>query len=77
VLILAGSYVLMRRYYGFFPLPRTLAPALLSAGVMGAVLWVLRELPVVLLVPAGAALYGVLLWLMSPASRELAAGVRR
>jgi hypothetical protein len=26
VLILAGSYVLMRRYFGFFPLPRTLAP---------------------------------------------------
>ena len=29
VLILAGSYVLMRRYFGFFPLPRTLVPALL------------------------------------------------
>jgi O-antigen/teichoic acid export membrane protein len=76
VLILAGSYVLMRRYFGFFPFPRTLVPALLAAAVMGGVLWVLRDVPVVLLVPFGAALYGGLMWLTSPASRELVAGVR-
>jgi O-antigen/teichoic acid export membrane protein len=76
VLILGGSYVLMRRYYDFFPLPRTLVPALLAAAVMAGVLWVLRDVPVVLLVPFGAALYGGLLWLTSPASRELVAGVR-
>ena len=43
VLILAGSYVLMRRYFGFFPLPRTLVPALLAAAVMAGVLWLLRR----------------------------------
>ena len=26
LLILAGSYVLMRRYFGFFPAPATLLP---------------------------------------------------
>jgi O-antigen/teichoic acid export membrane protein len=76
VLILAGSYVLMRRHFGFFPLPRTLAPALLAAAVMGGVLWLLRDAPVVLLVPLGAALYAALLWLLSPASRELVEGMR-
>jgi len=76
VLILAGSYVLMRRYFGFFPFPRTLVPALLAAAVMGGVLWLLQDAPVVLLVPFGAALYGGLMWLTSPASRELVAGVR-
>jgi O-antigen/teichoic acid export membrane protein len=76
VLILAGSYVLMRRYFDFFPAPRTLVPALGAAAVMGGLLWVLRDAPVLLLVPLGAAVYGGLLWLTSPASRELVAGVR-
>jgi O-antigen/teichoic acid export membrane protein len=76
LLILAGSYVLMRRYFDFFPVPRTLAPALLAAVVMGGVLWTLRDGPVVLLVPLGAALYAALMWAISPATRELVAGIR-
>jgi O-antigen/teichoic acid export membrane protein len=76
VLILAGSYVLMRRYYDFFPAPRTLAPALLAAAVMGGLLWALRDAPVLLLVPLGAAVYAALMWFTSPAGRELVAGVR-
>jgi O-antigen/teichoic acid export membrane protein len=76
VLILAGSYVLMRRYFHFFPAPRTLVPALLAAAAMGALLWALRDAPVLLLVPIGAAVYAGLMWLTSPASRELVAGVR-
>ena len=75
-LILAGSYVLMRRYYDFFPAPRTLAPALLAAAVMGGLLWALRDAPVLLLLPLGAAVYAALMWLTSPTSRELVAGVR-
>ena len=43
---------------------------------MAALLWLLRDAPVVLLVPLGAAVYAALLWLTSPASRELVAGVR-
>jgi O-antigen/teichoic acid export membrane protein len=75
-LILAGSYVLMRRYFDFFPAPRTLAPALLAAAAMAALLWLLRDAPVLLLVPLGASVYAGLMWLTSPASRELVAGVR-
>jgi hypothetical protein len=43
---------------------------------MGGLLWVLRDAPVVVLLPLGAALYGGLMWVISPASRELVAGVR-
>ena len=43
---------------------------------MAGVLWLLQDAPVVLLVPLGAALYGGLLWVISPASRELVAGLR-
>jgi O-antigen/teichoic acid export membrane protein len=75
-LILAGSYVLMRRYFDFFPAPRTLVPALFAATVMGAVLWILRDAPVLVLVPFGAAIYAGQMWLTSPASRELVFGVR-
>jgi O-antigen/teichoic acid export membrane protein len=75
-LILAGSYALMRRHFDFFPVPRTLAPALLAAGAMAGLLWVLRDAPVLFLVPLGAAVYAALMWLISPASRELVAGIR-
>jgi hypothetical protein len=61
----------MRRYFGFFPIPRTLAPALAAAAAMGGLLWLLEGAPLPLLVPLGGAFYGGLLWLLSPASREL------
>jgi O-antigen/teichoic acid export membrane protein len=76
VLILAGSYVLMRRYFDFFPAPRTLVPALVAAAAMGGLLWVLRDAPLAVLVPLGAAVYAGILWGTSPASRELVAGMR-
>jgi O-antigen/teichoic acid export membrane protein len=76
VLILIGSYPLMRRHYGFFPRPRTLLPALLAAAAMAALLWVFDGAPLAVLVPLGAAVYGGLLWLLSPASRELLSGLR-
>ena len=71
LVILVGSYPLMRRYFGFFPIPRTLAPALTAAAAMGGLLWLLDDAPLPLLVALGAAVYGGLLWLISPASREL------
>jgi O-antigen/teichoic acid export membrane protein len=77
VLILLGSYPLMRRYFNFFPVPRTLLPALASAAAMGGLLWLLDGAPLPVLVPLGAAVYGGLLWTLSPASRELVAGMRR
>jgi O-antigen/teichoic acid export membrane protein len=76
MLILAGSYVLMRRHFDFFPAPRTLVPALVAAAAMGGFLWVLRDAPVAVLVPLGAAVYAGILWSTSPASRELVAGMR-
>jgi O-antigen/teichoic acid export membrane protein len=76
VLILAGSYVLMRRYFDFFPAPRTLVPALLAAAAMGGLLWALQDAPLVVLIPLGAAVYAAIMWAASPASRELVAGLR-
>jgi len=77
VLILAGSYSLMRRNFDFFPVPRTLAPALAAAGAMAGLLWLLQEFFVVLVALLGVALYAVLLWILSPASRTVATGLRR
>jgi O-antigen/teichoic acid export membrane protein len=76
LLILLGSYPLMRRHLGFFPRPRTLLAALLAAGAMAGILVLLAPLPVVVLVPLGAALYGAILWGISPVSRRLVLGVR-
>jgi O-antigen/teichoic acid export membrane protein len=76
LLILAGSYPLMRRYFSFFPWPRTLPAALVCAAVMGGVLWLLRDAPLVVRVTLGATLYASMLWTISPTSRRLVAGVR-
>jgi O-antigen/teichoic acid export membrane protein len=76
VLILAGSYTLMRRHFSFFPRPRTLVAALLAAGAMGGALWLARDAPLPALLPFGVALYGGLLYLISPRSREVVIGAR-
>jgi O-antigen/teichoic acid export membrane protein len=76
LLILAGSYRLMRRHLGFFPFPATLAPALAAAAAMAGLLWVLDDAPLPALVPLGLATYAAALWTISPASRRLVAGLR-
>ena len=76
LLILAGSYPLMRRHFRFFPRPRTLPAALIAATTMAGVLWLLREAPLAVLLPLGAAVYGGLLYAISPSSREVLIGVR-
>jgi len=76
LVILAGSYPLMRRHFGFFPVPRTLLPAAGAAAAMGGLLWLLDDWTLFVLVPLGAAVYGGLLWLISPSSRELVTGLR-
>jgi O-antigen/teichoic acid export membrane protein len=76
VLILAGSYLLMRRHLGFFPAPTTLLPALLAAGAMAGLLVALGGAPLPVLLVAGVGAYGAILWSISPASRRLVAGLR-
>jgi O-antigen/teichoic acid export membrane protein len=76
LLILGGSYFLMRRHFHFFPYPRTLVPAIGVAALMGGLLWLLDGAPLPVLVALGAAVYGGLMWLVSPTSRELVAGLR-
>jgi O-antigen/teichoic acid export membrane protein len=77
VLILGGSYLLMRRNFGFFPSPRILAPVLGAAAVMGAALWPLRDGPFLLLALLGAAIYLGLVMAISPGARAVASGLRR
>jgi O-antigen/teichoic acid export membrane protein len=77
LLILAGSYPLMRRYYDFFPAPRTLPPAFFAGAVMAAVLWPLRDATLLLTVPLGLGVYCALLYATSPVSRSVVASVRR
>src|SRR3954454_5306076 len=53
LLILAGSYWLMRRLFNCFPVPRTLLPAVSSAAAMGLLVWQLDAAPFSLLVVLG------------------------
>ncbi len=76
VLIFSGSFLLMRRYLHFFPRPGPLLPALAAAAAMAAVLWALEGASLALLVPLGALLYAGLLASISPATRQLARGLR-
>jgi O-antigen/teichoic acid export membrane protein len=75
-LILAGSYVLMRRHFQFFPVPRTLPAAVVAAAAMAGLLWVARDVPVLILAPLGVLVYAALLWAISPASRQVVTGLR-
>jgi O-antigen/teichoic acid export membrane protein len=77
VLILIGSYPLMRRWYGFFPVPRALVPSVVAAIAAGALMWALRDAPLPVPAVLGAALYGGLLWALSSAARDLLTGMRR
>lgn len=76
VLILAGSYPLMQRHVGFFPSLRALIPAAAAALVMGVALWLVRALPLVVLLALGVLIYCGLLWLISPRTRRLVTGLR-
>jgi O-antigen/teichoic acid export membrane protein len=77
VLILGGSYLLMRRNFGFFPSPGILLPVLAAAAVMGAVLWPLRDGPFLALAALGAAIYLALLMAVSPTARSVVSALRR
>jgi len=76
VLIFSGSFLLMRRYLHFFPRPGPLLPALAAAAAMAALLWAIEDASLALLVPLGALVYAGLLASISPATRQLARGLR-
>jgi O-antigen/teichoic acid export membrane protein len=77
ILILGGSYLLMRRNFGFFPTPVIVLPALAAAAVMAAVLWPLRDGPFLVLAPLGAAIYVALVFAISPTARSVVSSLRR
>ncbi len=77
MLILAGSYHLMKRHFGFFPSLGIAVPALTAAAIMGGTLWLLRDAPLGVLLPLGAVLYTGLVYAFSPRGRSVLAGLRR
>jgi O-antigen/teichoic acid export membrane protein len=77
LVLLAGSYHLMRRHYDFFPVPRTLLPALVAAAAMAAAVYPIRDATLALTLPLALVVYGVLVYAASPTTRAVVAGVRR
>jgi O-antigen/teichoic acid export membrane protein len=71
VLILGGSFLLMRRHFGFFVHFRVLPRALLAAAAMSAALWPLRHGPAIPLIALGAAVYLAVLWAVGGIDREV------
>jgi O-antigen/teichoic acid export membrane protein len=71
VLILGGSFLLMRRHFGFFIHFRVLPRALLAAVAMGAALWPLRHGPAIPLTALGAAVYLAVLWAAGGIDRDV------
>jgi O-antigen/teichoic acid export membrane protein len=61
VVILAGSVVLMRRYFAFFPRVTVLGKVMLAAAAMGLALAPLRAEPLWLLAPLSVVAYGAAL----------------
>jgi O-antigen/teichoic acid export membrane protein len=74
LVIFAGSIRLMRRHFDFFPRLATLLPATAAAAVMAAVLWPLRDGPVLAVVALGAVVYAGIVYAVSPHSREVVLG---
>jgi O-antigen/teichoic acid export membrane protein len=77
VLILLGSYLLMRRNFDFFPRPGTLPAAVAAAATMAGILWLVRDGPLAVLLPLGVGLYVGLLYAISPESRAALGRLRR
>jgi O-antigen/teichoic acid export membrane protein len=76
VVILGGSWFLMRTHYRFFPSLVVAGKALLAALVMAGALIPLRDGPVVPLVALGAVIYGAVLYALGGIDRDLLARLR-
>ena len=70
LVILAGSGWLMRRHLDYVPSFTALTRALPAAAVMIAAVWPLRDQPLWLSVPVGAAVYVAVLALLGGIDRE-------
>jgi O-antigen/teichoic acid export membrane protein len=75
-LILAGSWVLMRRWLGFFPSAGKLPRVAAAAVVMAACIWPLRDGPVVAVAALGALVYAVAAYALGGVDRDALAGLR-
>jgi O-antigen/teichoic acid export membrane protein len=76
IVILGGSYFLMRTHYRFFPSLLGAGKALLAALVMAGVLIPLRDGPVIALIALGAVIYVGVMWAIGGIDRELIARLR-
>jgi O-antigen/teichoic acid export membrane protein len=76
IVILGGSYFLMRTHYRFFPSLLGAGKALLAALVMAGVLIPLRDGPVLALIALGTVIYLGVLWAVGGIDRELIARLR-
>ena len=77
LVILTGSYFLMRRHFNFFPRARVLPAVALAAALMCAALWPLRDGSLLVLLPLALLVYAGALYLLSPTSRAILAHVTR
>ena len=76
ILILGGSYLLMRRHLDFFPRPVLLLPAIAATAAMSLLLWLLEDGSLFVLAPLGALVYGALFFAISAEGRALARELR-
>lgn len=76
LVVLAGSFVLMRRHFDFFPSYRVALPVGASAAAMAGVLWLLEDLPFAALLPLGMLIYGGLALLTGAVDRANLRAIR-
>ncbi|MGI8780926.1 MAG: oligosaccharide flippase family protein [Solirubrobacteraceae bacterium] len=75
-LLLAGGWLLVRRWLGLAPTVSGLWRVLLAAAVMAAAVWPLRDRTPALTVPLGAAVYGAVLWAVGGVDRRTLEALR-
>jgi O-antigen/teichoic acid export membrane protein len=76
-LLFAGGWVLVRRRLNLRPAPEKPLAPVVSAAVMAAAVWPLRERTPVLTVPLGVLVYGLALWATGGIDRRTLEALRR
>jgi O-antigen/teichoic acid export membrane protein len=76
ILLVLGGLMLVHRHLDWLPDPGPLWRSAVAAAGMAAALWPLRERSLALLLPLGAAVYAVLLWLLGGVDRRALEALR-